>query len=146
MTHPVTTYTVRVHQEPGELLWAEITELPGCFASGADLAELFEAVGEAITMVLQDDARPPAPAATCPAEISEQARHRPLPQWRHTDLQKLARTRGISDAGTRLELLERIQSAEDEAGYAALAAERAGASARARAIARRRKPSWADEP
>jgi hypothetical protein len=24
-------YTVRVHHEPGEELWAEVLELPGCF-------------------------------------------------------------------------------------------------------------------
>ena len=29
-------YTVRVHHEPGEDLWAEVLELPGCFAAGAD--------------------------------------------------------------------------------------------------------------
>ena len=33
-------YTVRVHHEPGEDLWAEVLELPGCFAAGADMAEL----------------------------------------------------------------------------------------------------------
>ena len=27
------TYTVRVHREPGHELWAEVVELPGCFAS-----------------------------------------------------------------------------------------------------------------
>lgn len=29
-------YTVRVHHEPGEELWAEVLELPGCFAAGAE--------------------------------------------------------------------------------------------------------------
>ena len=38
-------YTVRVHHEPGEKLWAEVLELPGCFAAGADMKELREAIG-----------------------------------------------------------------------------------------------------
>ncbi|MGB6582303.1 MAG: hypothetical protein WBF34_30770 [Streptosporangiaceae bacterium] len=37
-------YTVRVHHEPGEELWAEVLELPGCFAAGADMEELREAI------------------------------------------------------------------------------------------------------
>ncbi len=45
-------YTVRVHHEPGEQLWAEILELPGCFAAGADMNELREALGEAISLYL----------------------------------------------------------------------------------------------
>jgi hypothetical protein len=42
-------YTVRVHHEPGEELWAEVLELPGCFAAGADMKELCEALSEAIS-------------------------------------------------------------------------------------------------
>lgn len=37
----------RVHQEGGSY-WAEVVELPGCFASGDDLDELKEALAEAI--------------------------------------------------------------------------------------------------
>jgi predicted RNase H-like HicB family nuclease len=47
------TYTVAVHQE-GDTLWAEVEELPGCFATGRDLAELEEALVEAITLYRQD--------------------------------------------------------------------------------------------
>jgi predicted RNase H-like HicB family nuclease len=43
-------YTVRVHSEPGEELWAEVLELPGCFAAGADMDELREALSEAISL------------------------------------------------------------------------------------------------
>lgn len=40
-----------VHEEDGSL-WAEVEELPGCFASGKDLNELTEAVIEAISMCM----------------------------------------------------------------------------------------------
>ena len=45
--------TVRVREE-GEGYWAEIPELPGCFASGRTLNELREALGEAIGLYLWD--------------------------------------------------------------------------------------------
>ena len=38
--------TVVVHHER-ESFWSEISELPGCFASGGTLEELREALGEA---------------------------------------------------------------------------------------------------
>ncbi len=47
-------YTVRVHQEPGEQLWAEVLELPGVFVTGSDVAELREALTEAISMYLSE--------------------------------------------------------------------------------------------
>jgi predicted RNase H-like HicB family nuclease len=47
-------YTVRVHHEPGEELWAEVLELPGCFAAGADMGELREALSEAISLYLSE--------------------------------------------------------------------------------------------
>lgn len=40
-----------IHEEDGSY-WAEVQELPGCFASGADLDELKEALIEAISMCL----------------------------------------------------------------------------------------------
>jgi predicted RNase H-like HicB family nuclease len=45
-------YTVRVHQEPGHDLWAEVLELPGIFVTGADMDELREALTEAISLYL----------------------------------------------------------------------------------------------
>ncbi|HXP22086.1 MAG TPA: type II toxin-antitoxin system HicB family antitoxin [Streptosporangiaceae bacterium] len=48
------TYTVRIHEEPGHELWAEVAELPGCFASGADMDELWEALAEAIGLYLSE--------------------------------------------------------------------------------------------
>ena len=45
-------YTVRVHQEPGHELWAEVLELPGCFATGTDMEDLRQALTEAIGLYL----------------------------------------------------------------------------------------------
>jgi len=47
-----TSYTVRIHREEGEQPWAEVVELPGCFASGRDMAELEENLAEAIGLYL----------------------------------------------------------------------------------------------
>lgn len=41
--------TVRVREEQGSY-WAEVVELPGCFASGETLDELQAALGEAVRM------------------------------------------------------------------------------------------------
>jgi predicted RNase H-like HicB family nuclease len=46
---------VVVHEEDGGY-WAEVRELPGCFASGRDLEELKEAVLEAIDLYESDSA------------------------------------------------------------------------------------------
>jgi predicted RNase H-like HicB family nuclease len=47
-------YTVLVHDEgSGERMWAEVAELPGCFASGRDTGELGEALAEAISLYLE---------------------------------------------------------------------------------------------
>jgi hypothetical protein len=41
--------TVEVHEEDG-VLWGQVVELPGCFATGDDRDELTEALGEAISL------------------------------------------------------------------------------------------------
>jgi predicted RNase H-like HicB family nuclease len=46
-------YIARVHQEDGSM-WAEVLDLPGCFASGGSLDELREALEEAIALYLDD--------------------------------------------------------------------------------------------
>lgn len=51
MSQPA-SYTVRIHHEEGEQPWAEVVELPGCFASGRDMAELSENLAEAIGVYL----------------------------------------------------------------------------------------------
>jgi predicted RNase H-like HicB family nuclease len=57
------TYTIRVHADPGQVLWAEVDELPGCFATGRDLDELAVAMAEAISMCRDSD-----PAPDCDTE------------------------------------------------------------------------------
>jgi predicted RNase H-like HicB family nuclease len=44
-------FTVRVHSED-QAMCAEVLELPGCFASGADWDDLRAAVAEAISLYL----------------------------------------------------------------------------------------------
>jgi predicted RNase H-like HicB family nuclease len=51
-------YTVRIHSEPDEDLWAEVEELPGCFASGQDMSELRAALAEAISVYLSEPGKP----------------------------------------------------------------------------------------
>jgi hypothetical protein len=43
------TLTVDINEEDG-VLWGQVVELPGCFATGEDLDELAEALGEAIAL------------------------------------------------------------------------------------------------
>jgi predicted RNase H-like HicB family nuclease len=43
-----------VHEEADGRLWTEVTELPGCIASGFGVEELREALFEAIQMSLPD--------------------------------------------------------------------------------------------
>jgi len=46
--------TLVIHQER-EGFWAEVEELPGCFASAGSLSELAEALGEAVGLYLGDE-------------------------------------------------------------------------------------------
>ena len=52
-----------IHEEPDGSYWAEVKELPGCFASGHDLYEVKEGLIEAINLVLEDDGTQPAGAS-----------------------------------------------------------------------------------
>lgn len=47
-------YTVRVHDEPDGSWWAEVDELPGCFASGHEPGELREHLEDAISTYLSE--------------------------------------------------------------------------------------------
>jgi len=49
--------TVNVHHEEGSY-WAEVPELPGCFASGDTLDELFSSVREGIRLYLGEEPSP----------------------------------------------------------------------------------------
>jgi predicted RNase H-like HicB family nuclease len=53
------SFTVMVHQAEDGSFWAQVKELPGCFATGDDLDELQEAVVEAIGMYLPELKRSP---------------------------------------------------------------------------------------
>ena len=43
-----------IHREDGSY-WADVPALPGCFASGEDLDELFASLREGIELYLRDD-------------------------------------------------------------------------------------------
>jgi predicted RNase H-like HicB family nuclease len=47
-------FHVDVHEEEDGTFWAEVEELPGCFASGFSFEEVQEAVAEAIQLWLPD--------------------------------------------------------------------------------------------
>jgi predicted RNase H-like HicB family nuclease len=63
-------FHVVVREEDGQY-WAEVQELPGCFASGRNLEELKEAVFEAITLYLSEDNGNPADQALSRAHVDE---------------------------------------------------------------------------
>ena len=68
-------YTVKVHTEEDGSLWAEVIELPGCFASGHAVPELLEALEEAIALYISDD---PEGARIDTIEAPDDAPRRPL--------------------------------------------------------------------
>ena len=53
------TLTVEIHNEDG-VLWGQVVELPGVFATGDNLDELAEALGEAIALYQTKDESAPA--------------------------------------------------------------------------------------
>ena len=53
---------VDVHHEDGSY-WAEVRELPGCFASGDMVGELFESVEETVALYLAPPEGEVAPVA-----------------------------------------------------------------------------------
>jgi predicted RNase H-like HicB family nuclease len=46
--------TANIHREDGSY-WADVSELPGCFASGDNLDELFASLREGIQLYLESD-------------------------------------------------------------------------------------------
>ena len=46
--------TANIHLEDGSY-WADVPELPGCFASGDTLDELFDSLREGIRLYLEDE-------------------------------------------------------------------------------------------
>lgn len=57
MTENTVTYTATVHDD-SDGLWAEVTELPGVFATGANLAELSAALQEGVELYLSTPEHP----------------------------------------------------------------------------------------
>lgn len=51
MSEALVTYQINQHYEEGSY-WAEVIDLPGCFASGETLEELQDALAEAIGIYL----------------------------------------------------------------------------------------------
>jgi predicted RNase H-like HicB family nuclease len=68
-------YSLRIHDERDGMLWAEVEELPGCFASGADMDELLAAAAESIALYVGEEGadvvplRPARPFTVDRAEI-----------------------------------------------------------------------------
>ena len=48
--------TANIHREGGSY-WADVPELPGCFASGDSLDELFDSLREGIRLYMEEDSR-----------------------------------------------------------------------------------------
>lgn len=48
--------TANIHREDGAY-WAEVSELPGCFASGETFDELFDSLREGVRLYLEEDDR-----------------------------------------------------------------------------------------
>lgn len=61
--------TAAVRFEDGSY-WAEVKELPGCFASGGTLDELREALVEAVSLYLADE---PASGEVAPRSVQVEA-------------------------------------------------------------------------
>lgn len=69
-------------REEGAGYWAEVSQLPGCFASGRTLTELRDALGEAIGLYLWDSAAQivdtelrPGTAEVCVVSRPDSSRH-----------------------------------------------------------------------
>lgn len=56
VSDPQVQYRIVVHREPDHY-WAEVLELPGCFATGFTWEELWEALAEGISLYLSSDER-----------------------------------------------------------------------------------------
>jgi predicted RNase H-like HicB family nuclease/predicted RNA binding protein YcfA (HicA-like mRNA interferase family) len=62
--------TARIHVEEGSY-WADVPELPGCFASGDTLDELFESLQEGIALYLADEGERGGPLHVATATLTD---------------------------------------------------------------------------
>jgi predicted RNase H-like HicB family nuclease len=63
--------TARIHIEEGSY-WADILELPGCFASGDTLDELFESLREGVVLHMADERKQGGPLHVATATLTDQ--------------------------------------------------------------------------
>jgi predicted RNase H-like HicB family nuclease len=63
--------TARIHIEESSY-WADVPELPGCFASGDTLDELFEALQEGVALCLADEDWQNGPLHVATATLTDQ--------------------------------------------------------------------------
>jgi predicted RNase H-like HicB family nuclease len=62
--------TARIHIEDGSY-WADVPELPGCFASGDTLDELFDSLQEGVAACLADDGGHRGPLHVATATLTD---------------------------------------------------------------------------
>jgi predicted RNase H-like HicB family nuclease len=62
--------TVRIHSEHGSY-WADVPDLPGCFASGDTLDELFKSLQEGVALSLADEGEPRGPLHVATATLTD---------------------------------------------------------------------------
>ncbi len=60
----------RIHIEDGSY-WADVPELPGCFASGATLDELFKSLQEGVALYLAEGGEPSGPLHVATATLTD---------------------------------------------------------------------------
>jgi predicted RNase H-like HicB family nuclease len=63
--------TARIHIEEGSY-WADVPELPGCFASGDTLDDLFESLQEGVALYLAGEDRQNGPLHVATATLTDQ--------------------------------------------------------------------------
>jgi predicted RNase H-like HicB family nuclease len=62
--------TARIRLED-DSYWADVAELPGCFASGDTLDELFDSLKEGVALGLGDDAGQAGPLRVASATLTD---------------------------------------------------------------------------
>lgn len=62
--------TARIHIEDGSY-WADVPELPGCFASGETLDELFASLQEGVALYLADEGEQSGPLHVASATLTD---------------------------------------------------------------------------
>jgi len=62
--------TARIHVEESSY-WADVPELPGCFASGETLDELFESLKEGVALYLANEGEESGPLHVSAATLTD---------------------------------------------------------------------------